>query len=241
MPGYIIHLAAAKELQPLLEQRRILINNEDINAFLVSCLIPDAVSDKTKTHYRQTDDTAIQVRYPQPWRFCERYPQLVVTPAGIGYLFHLYVDYLFYHEYFPRHVLLADAGHKPQVRKEKIELAILLDYGRIISGKTFFKEKVLYDDYTIINAALEKRYHLTYDFSPVKNPGIEEVDYSRIEDIRRDILYYSELSRKARSHETHVLKVEPLLKFIQTTAPRFINDYPIYCNDFSAFSASTSV
>lgn len=68
---------------------------------------------------------------------------------------------------------------------------ILLDYGRIIPGRIFFTEKPLYDDYTIINAALEKRYHLTCDFSPVKNPGIEEVDYSRIEDIRRDILYYS--------------------------------------------------
>ena len=241
MPGYIIHLAAAKELQPLLEQRRILKSSEDINSFLVSCLIPDAVSDKSKTHYRQTDDPAIQIRYPQPWRFCERYPHLIHTPAGMGYLFHLYVDYLFYHEYFPRHVLLTDAGHNPQVRKEKIELAILQDYGKIIPGRTFFTEKPLYDDYTIINTTLEKRYHLTYDFSPVKNPGIEEADYCRIDDIRRDILYYSKLGRKAGSQETHVLKTEPLLEFIQTTATRFINDYPVYCNDLSAFSASTRV
>lgn len=241
MPGYIIHLAAAHELLPLLKQRRILENDKDTNAFLVSCLIPDAVADKSKTHYRQTDDKAIQIRYPQPWRFCDRYPDLVHTPAGTGYLFHLYVDYLFYHEYFGRHILLTDAEHRLQVRKEKIELAILLDYDKIVSGKTFFTEKPLYDDYTIINAILEKRYPMNYDFMPVENPGIAEVDYSRIDEIRRDILHYSELSRKAVSHETHVLKTEPLLEFIRAAAPRFIHDYPIYCKDFSAFSASTSV
>lgn len=241
MPGYIIHLAAGQELLPFLQKRRILKNDQDINDFLVSCLIPDAVADKSKTHYRQTDDKAIQIRYPQPWRFCDRYPDLVHTPAGMGYLFHLYVDYLFYQEYFCRHILLTDADHRPQVRKEKIELAILLDYQKIISGKTFFIEKPLYDDYTIINAFLEERYQMTYNFMPVENPGIAEVDYSRIDEIRKDILHYSELSKKAVSHETHVLKTEPLLEFIRTTAPRFIHDYPAYCNDFSAFSASTSV
>lgn len=241
MPGYIIHLAAAKELQPLLEKYQILKTNEDINTFLVSCLIPDAVSDKSRTHYRQTDDRAIQIRYPQPWRFCDRYPQLIHTPAGIGYLFHLYVDYLFYHEYWNRHILLTDADHNLQVRKEKIELAILLDFDKTISGKTFFIDKPIYGDYTVINAVLEERYQLSYDFTPVENPGIAEVDYSRIEDIRRDILRYSELSRQASSHETHILKTEPLLEFIRTTAPRFINDCPVYCRDFNFFSASTRV
>ncbi|MDO5409588.1 MAG: hypothetical protein Q4F21_03930 [Lachnospiraceae bacterium] len=237
MPGYIIHLAAAKELQPVLEQHKLLRNDDDINAFLVSCLIPDAVSDKTKTHYRQTDDKAIQIRYPQPWRFCDAYPQLIHTPAGIGFLFHLYVDYLFYHEYFSRHVLLTDADHALQVRKEKIELAILLDYNKIVSGKQFFIEKPLYDDYTIINAILEKKYQLSYDFAPVENPGFAEIDYSRIDDIKQNILYYSKLSRQAPSHETHVLKVEPLLEFIRTTAPRFMNDYSdILLNAFSAFT-----
>lgn len=241
MPGYVIHLAAAKELQPLLEKRQILKTEKDVNAFLVSCLIPDAVPDKSKTHYRQTDDPAIQICYPLPWRFCDRYPHLVHTPAGMGYLFHLYVDYLFYHEYFSRHILLTDADHNLQIRKEKIELAILLDFNKTISGKTFFMEKPLYDDYTIINAVLEERYQLIYDFAPAENPGIPEVDYSRIEEIRNDILYYSDMSRQALSHETQVLKMEPLLKFIQSTAPRFINDYPAYCSDFNACSASTSV
>ncbi len=225
MPGYIIHLAAAKELQPILEKRHILRTEKDINDFLVSCLIPDAVEDKTKTHYRQTDDRSIQIRYPQPWRFCSRYPHLIHTPAGIGYLFHLYVDYLFYHEYFCQHILLTDKNHELQVRKDKIELAILQDFNKIVDGKAFFAEHYLYDDYTIINAALEKKYQLTYDFSPVENPGFEEIDYSRIHQIRDDILYYSEQSRQAISHETHALKLEPLLEFIQATAPRFINDY----------------
>lgn len=228
MPGYIIHLAAAKELQPLLEQQQILRSEEDRNAFLVSCLIPDSADNKATTHYRQTDDRSVQIRYPQPWNFCSRYPHLIQTPAGIGYLFHLYVDYLFYQEYFSRHVLLTDRDHNLQIRKDKIELAILLDFDKTIDGKDFFIKHYLYDDYTVINAVLEEKYQLTYDFSPVENPGFEEIDYSRIQRIREDILYYSEKSRQIVSRETHVLKVEPLLEFIQTTAPRFMNDYPYY-------------
>lgn len=243
MPGYIIHLAAGKELQPSLEENGILKSEEDINTFLISCLIPDAVTDKRKTHYRQTDDRVIQIRYPQPWRFCDRYPQLIHTPAGIGYLFHLYVDYLFYHEYFSRHILLTDADYNLQIRKEKIELVTLLDFNKTIPARDFFTEHYLYADYTIINAALEEKYPLCYDFSPVENPGFSEVDYSRIDDIRNDILYYSQLSREASSHETCALKLEPLLDFIHTTAPRFINDYPILTGykPFKAFSASTRV
>lgn len=226
MPGYIIHLAAGKELQFFLEKQGILKSEEEVNAFLVSCLIPDAVTDKRKTHYRQTDDRSIQIRYPQPWRFCERYPQLLHTPAGLGYLFHLYVDYLFYQEYFNRHILLTDAEHQLQIRKDKIELVILPDFNRIIPAKEFFTEHYLYSDYTIINAALEEKYQLTYDFYPVENPGFSEVDYRRICDVRNDILHYSQLSREFPSHETCVLKMEPLLDFIHTTAPRFLNDYP---------------
>lgn len=71
MPGYIIHLAAAKELQPLLEQQQILRSEEDRNAFLVSCLIPDSADNKATTHYRQTDDRSVQIRYPQPWNFLQ--------------------------------------------------------------------------------------------------------------------------------------------------------------------------
>lgn len=226
MPGYIIHLAAGKELQPLLTKRSILQTEEAVNDFLVSCLIPDAVSDKRKTHYRQTDDKTIQIRYPQPWRFCNRYPHLMYTPAGIGYLFHLYVDYLFYQEYFSKHFLLVDSDHRQQVRKDKIEQVILLDFGRLVSAEEFFLNHYLYSDYTIINAVLEERYQLNYNFMPVKNPGITEVDYNRINDVRNEILHYSQVSREASSHETCALKLEPLLDFIQTTAPRFINDYP---------------
>lgn len=230
MPGYIIHLAAAKELQPSLEQKKILQTETDINDFLVSCLIPDAVTDKTKTHYRQTDDKTIQIRYPQPWRLCSRYPQLIHTPAGIGYLFHLYVDYLFYFEYFAKHILLTDADHALQVRKDKIELVILTDFDTIIPAKEFFGNHYLYSDYTIINAALEQKYLLDYNFKLVVNPGFEELDYSHIDTIRNDILCYSEQSKRAVSHETHALKLEPLLEFIHTAAPRFLFDYASIIN-----------
>lgn len=224
MPGYIIHLAAARELQPFLERAALLNSPKDTDQFTVSCLIPDGVSDKRTTHYRQTDDSSIQMRYPQPWRFCNAYPQLMHTPAGIGFLFHLYVDFLFYQEYFPRHILLTDQEGNPQVRKDKIQCVILKDFHTRIPADVFFGQKYLYDDYTIINACLEKNYRLCYDLPVVENPGFREVDYHRIHEIQKEILHYSALSRQIKGH-TRALKIEPLLDFIQQTAPRFLFDY----------------
>lgn len=229
MPGYIIHLSAAKELVPLLMQQNLLKTPEDINAFLVSCLIPDGAPDKTKTHYRQTDDTRIQIRYPQPWRLVKRYPNLIQTPAGLGYLFHLYTDYLFYQEYFCQHIGLANKDAQPQVCKDQIEQIILLDFNRTLQdGLSLFRDKRLYHDYTILNALLEKRYQLTYQFSPVENPGFEELDYSHFSTIQEAIIRYSEESRNLTSHETFYLKPEPLFRFIETVGRRFLNEYPYY-------------
>ena len=229
MPGYIIHLSAAKELVPLLQQQKLLKTPEDINAFLVSALMPDSASDKTATHYRQTDDTRIQIRYPQPWRLAERYPHLIQTPAGLGYLFHLYTDYLFYQEYLCRHIKLTDSDSKPQVCKDQIEQIILSDFNRTLyDGLSLFRENRLYHDYTILNALLEKRYQLTYQFSPVENPGFEELDYSRFSIIQEAMIRYSEESKHLTSHETFYLKPEPLFDFIQTAGRRFLNEYPYY-------------
>lgn len=225
MPGYIIHMAAACELLPLLKQRGLIGGPEEENAFQVSNLIPDSTEHKSRTHYRHTDDKAILMRSPQPWRFQEAYPHLKDTPCGLGYLYHLYTDQIFYTDYFNRHVRLADDNLKLQVRKKYMTKVILMDFNRIIPYQYYLEERPIYNDYTIINALLEEKYKLNFDFDPVENPGIKEVDYTSISEIRKEILYYSDLSRKMTRHETTILKPEPLLKFIETLPARFLSEY----------------
>jgi len=225
MPGYILHMAAAYELLPLLKERGLINGPEEENDFNVSNLIPDSTDHKSRTHYRHTDDKSILFRVPQPWRFQEAYPQLNLTPCGLGYLYHLYTDQIFYNDYFNRHIRITDDDLKLQVRKKQMTKVILKDFNRIISYQEYYEKRLIYDDYTIINALLEEKYKLNYDFLPVRNPGIKEVDYGRISEIRDQILYYSDLSRKLTSHKTTVLSPEPLLQFIETLPARFLLEY----------------
>ena len=153
-------MSAACELLPLLKQRGLICGPEEENAFQVSNLIPDSTEHKSRTHYRHTDDKAILMRSPQPWRFQEAYPQLKDTPCGLGYLYHLYTDQIFYTDYFNRHVRLADDNLKLQVRKKYMTKVILMDFNRIIPYQYYLEERPIYNDYTIINALLEKKYKL---------------------------------------------------------------------------------
>lgn len=233
MPGYIIHLCAAKELLKLLMDHDLLTTEKEQNEFFVSSLIPDAVKDKAISHYRHTNDPMIKVRYPLPWRFAERYPHLMHTPQGIGYLFHLYTDYLFYHEYFYRHILFTDENDGLQVSEDKIRLAYLVDYDRTIPSSDLFSDGYLYDDYTTFHGMLEEIYGFDHDLKPADNPGFKEVDYNNLSQIIRDLELYSELGKSFKYRETTVLKKEPLLAFIKQTAPRFLFDYPFVLEDHS--------
>lgn len=89
MPGYVIHLAVAKEYI-----RNFRVNNE--KEFLKGTLAPDLLStngDKRETHYSKTTSSEVDLsKFLKSNKINNSYME--------GYLLHLIVDYLFYNKYF---------------------------------------------------------------------------------------------------------------------------------------------
>lgn len=91
MPGYVIHLAVAKEYI-----RNFRVKDEE--EFLKGSLAPDLLSteDKKETHYTQTGSSDVNLK-----KFIKE--NKINNSYIEGYFLHLIVDYLFYNEYFPNH------------------------------------------------------------------------------------------------------------------------------------------
>lgn len=88
MPGYVIHLAVAREYL-----RNFRVENE--SEFLRGTIAPDLLSkeNKKETHYSDKGGSGVDLK-----EFLKR--NKINTSYMEGYFFHLIVDYLFYNKYF---------------------------------------------------------------------------------------------------------------------------------------------
>lgn len=89
MPGYVIHLAVAKEYM-----RNFRIKDEE--EFLKGTIAPDLLSkgDKKATHYSKDVSANTDLK-----KFLKE--NSISSSYMQGYFLHLIVDYLFYHKYYP--------------------------------------------------------------------------------------------------------------------------------------------
>lgn len=88
MPGYVIHLAVAKEYI-----RNFRVKNEE--EFLKGTIAPDllSINGKSKTHYSKVGGSGVNLK-----QFLKE--NKINTSYMEGYFLHLIVDYLFYNKYF---------------------------------------------------------------------------------------------------------------------------------------------
>ena len=84
MPGYVIHLAVAKEYLNKNKE-----NNEE--EFIEGVIFPDSVKDKTLTHYGKGSS------YSNLYEFLK--DKDIKTSFNRGHFLHLLTDYLFYNRY----------------------------------------------------------------------------------------------------------------------------------------------
>ena len=84
MPGYVIHLAVAKEYLNKNKE-----NNED--EFIEGVIFPDSVKDKSLTHYGKGSS------YSNLYEFLK--DKDIDTSFNRGHFLHLLTDYLFYNRY----------------------------------------------------------------------------------------------------------------------------------------------
>ena len=102
MPGYILHLTAAHMFLNTLPEGDPLRCRPDLqNDFYIGNLLPDAVGDKTASHFRNPKYLDHMIVWPRPEEFRRKYASHMNEPVYLGYYFHLYIDKVFFSEYLP--------------------------------------------------------------------------------------------------------------------------------------------
>ena len=203
MPGYILHLTAAKMyLDNILNKNpddALYRDPQQQNDFYIGNLLPDSVKgceEKAVSHFRDPAYRDCMMEWPHPDRFVRKYEDRMNGADGAvyrGYLFHLYIDRCFFRDYIPEVVTFYnEIGRETEIRSEITEV-LLNKSGERIPPERYLSEEYYYGDYTKMNTRLIRKYDLPSDLKPGADPGIEEADYAGIYRILDELERYSKI------------------------------------------------
>lgn len=215
MPGYILHLTAAHMFLNTLPEGDPLRCRPDLqNDFYIGNLLPDAVGDKTASHFRNPKYLDRMIVWPRPEEFRRKYASHMNEPLYLGYYFHLYIDKVFFSEYLPLAVeFLNENGQPAELLRDVCSVRIKKN-GQMITRNQYLSEEYYYGDYTKMNTWLCEQYHLPEDLYPAHDPGIEEADYSEVGKIIELLKEYRKVPAEA-VRDVRVFDVERLMKFLE--------------------------
>ena len=220
MPGYILHLTAAKIVT---ETCAKLKGFEE--AFWLGSLMPDTVKEKSGSHFRNPMYHGNMIEYPDLPLFLKKYAHLMEDISCQGYCFHLFTDYKYFHEYLPSIMELQNAEGAPVQKRADVVWVYHRRTGQKILRDDFFSDQYLYGDYTKLNRYLVERYQLPLRLSMrVDNPGIEEVCYRDIAAVFAQLEEFMDLS-ESQVVGLNVLDLEDVVAFLEHTAEEFIKEY----------------
>ena len=219
MPGYILHITAAKMLFDKVKNNW---DSVDRNAFQIGNLIPDSVADKTYSHFRHPDRSEKLMVYPDLELFLNKYRHLLTDSSCLGYYFHLFIDRVYAKDYISQIITFYDKNGQESSDRADIIHALIKRTGELIPVKTLFSDDYYYGDFTKMNTYLINRFGLSTDIvGHVINPGIKEVDYENIAMIRKQLQGYLDVPEEA-AKELRVFDIDDLLRFLDKTSEQFI-------------------
>ena len=212
MPGYILHLTAAKMFLDCSE-----------NDFYVGNLLPDVTSDKKVSHFRNPEYEGNMIEYPNLDLFLKKYQNQLDDLCVYGYYFHLYVDNKFFSEYFPsRFTLLDDEGNRVCKREDTTKVRIEAT-GEMIARDDFFSEKYYYGDFTKMNNYLIERFGIDFNFQVPKDKRfIDEVNYDDLNRVMEELKVFTETPID-EIYNLRVFQIEDLLDFLKTIVEEWNN------------------
>lgn len=212
MPGFILHLTAAKIL---LDKYKLPV---DENAFYIGNLLPDSSKDKARTHFRAKERYGKMVEYPELDQFLEKYESLLVEDSVLGYYYHLYIDRKFFTEFYPQTFIYMNEEMGEETERNRVAWAYIHKTEEKIPVQRFLSEEYYYGDFTRMNTWLVEKFDLPMHFDrEVENPGIEEVDYQKIENVLAQLNGY--LTVPAEDvYNMKVFDLEKLLDFLEEAA-----------------------
>ena len=178
MPGYILHLTAARMyLDHLPSEDSLCCDPKQQNDFFAGNLLPDSVREKSRSHFRDPAYRDRMIEWPHPERFRRKYCDLMSDAGCRGYWFHLYIDQRFFRDYIPKVAEFLDESGAVTDRRDETAYVLVKKSGERITLSRYLSEEYYYGDYTRMNTWLAEKYHLPDTLKTPENPGIEEVDY----------------------------------------------------------------
>jgi len=256
MASFIIHDIAGEEfIKALNDKLGISLSKEQINKFLLGNLIPDSIEnnsinniqkDKHKSHFRATDDFNLCIQSPVLDIFLKKYKHLFPKDLSVlGYFFHLFTDYEFFSNLFPKTFICLDSSNKPTIYNNEVSLIKVLKNNKEYAVTDFFNPKSptsIYKDYTKINTLILNKYHPLFDLNSLKssintfiNPGIEEVNYNNIEEVLDKTASFINESYNLKDQSLIIFDSDMIINFIPNVVSNFINKY----QDLITISLST--
>jgi hypothetical protein len=193
--------------------------------------------EKVSTHFRNPSNEDNILKLPEPSLFIEKYRNLLSQDISVlGYLFHLYTDKLFFSYLFPKtFISLKNDGSIATKEKESHIIRILKSNEEVLD-KVFWtgtSPLSIYSDYTILNKLLLEHYGTSFNadnliefaINNFKNPGIKEVDYSKITEIIYKTKKFIEDSYSSEKIVLNVFNEEIVKEFINLVATSFLDEY----------------
>ena len=216
MPGYILHLTAAKMFWNNAKIKEL--HNE--NDFYVGNLLPDATSDKKVSHFRNPEYYGNMIEYPDLELFLKKYKNNLHDSCVLGYFFHLYVDRRYFKEYFPSQFELLNDELEFVVKMKDTTKIRVKRTGEILSRATFFSDDYYYGDFTKMNNYLIKEFGLYFEFQIPEVRLIDEIDYNEMHRVMKELENFTETPMEA-VHELSVFDLKDLLNFIKRVVEEF--------------------
>lgn len=227
MPGYILHLTAAKMyLDRLINETAgdlLCRDPKQQNDFYIGNLLPDSVEGhaaKAVSHFRDPAYRECMMEWPHPDRFISKYADRMDEAVYRGYLFHLYIDRCFFRDYIPEVAVFYDINGNETGIRDEIARVLLKKSGERIPPERYLSEEYYYGDYTKMNTWLCRNYRLPECLKPGNDPGIREADYAGIRRILRELEEYRTVGEEA-AQDLKVFDLESLLVFLDQAVSAF--------------------
>lgn len=264
MASFVIHHISGEVFLNELENKGVMLSDTEKKQFLLGNLIVDSSrikkqilenlsleeqkkfkkklreeiqEEKRSTHFRDEDDYKFCIQAPNIYPFIEKYKELITKDYTVlGYLYHLYVDKMFFKDLFNDTFVCLDKDENETKYITNLVSMQVKKRGEVYPLEDFWSHDSsvsIYHDYTVMNKLLLEKYGTCFEKEKLLenydtffvNPGIEEVDYQNITNVVSKTESFIRESYQVEDSSLNVFDKSRVENFIVQVAKGFISSY----------------
>lgn len=222
MPGFIMHLVHGQKILEKLEHN---YSEEERKQFMAGLLMPDSKKgiEKECSHFYSVSEKEKILQIPDLQEFSIKYQCYMQNPFVAGYAAHLYLDKMFFEDYFLRYVEFRDKNNESTLFSDEVNYAVLMKNGESISLDELYSDEYLYGDYTNMNSSLMTRNKIDPVECIAFASPVQEVDSRDYKDVLALLQKY--LNGKCGDDVIRIFDIDDLEKAIGQYADDFMRWY----------------